>query len=141
METPESILQKMKSFLEKDDPEGAGTFIGVVETKEIVDPSFHKDLAKVCEDLGLIPRAILEYNLSLRGEPGQGPVLKRLAVIYQNQGQVEKAMRAWQQVIPLAPEDEEPIYELGLLFEQNREWEAARGRPLRPNESMSAGSA
>jgi len=126
METPEVILRRMKSFLEKDDPEGAGTFIGVVETKEIGDPAFHKDLAKICEDLGLIPRAVLEYNLSLRDQSGQAPVLKRLAVIYQDQGEMEKAMRAWQQAIPLAPEDEEPIYELGLLFEQNREWEAAR---------------
>ena len=54
------------------------------------------------------------------------PVLKRLAVIYQDQGQTDKAIRAWQQVIPLAPEDEEPVYELGLLFEQNKEWESAR---------------
>jgi len=58
------------------------------------------------------PPAILEYNLSLRDKTDQIPVLKRLAVIYQDQGQAEKAIRAWQQVIPLAAEDEEPIYEL-----------------------------
>lgn len=126
MESPESILQKMKGFREKDDPEGAQGYVQAVETKETRDPAFHKDLARVCEDLGLIPRAIQEYNLSLRDGPNQVPVLKRLAVIYQDRGEVDRAIRAWQEVIPLAPDDEEPIYELGLLFEQNQEWEAAR---------------
>ena len=126
METPENILQKMKGFREKDDPEGARGYIQAVETKETRDPAFHKDLARFCEDLGLIPRAIQEYNLSLRDQPNQVSVLKRLAVIYQDRGEVDKAIRTWQGVIPLAPDDEEPIYELGLLFEQNREWEAAR---------------
>ena len=126
METPESILGKIRAFREKNDPEGAGSYVQMVETKEIVDPAFHQNLATICEDLGLIPRAILEYNLSLRDGPKQVPVLKKLAVIYQDQGQVDKAIRTWQQVIPLAQDDEEPIYELGLLFEQNKEWESAR---------------
>ncbi|NWF57471.1 MAG: hypothetical protein HXY45_22045 [Syntrophaceae bacterium] len=126
METPDDIFKRMKAFRDKDDAGGAGAYVEATETREIRDPAFHRDLARVCEDLGLIPRAVLEYNLSLRDQPNQAAVLKRLAVIYQDQGQTEKAMRAWQQVIPLAPEDEEPIYELGLLFEQNREWESAR---------------
>ena len=126
METAESILTNMRAFLEKDDPEGAKSFIQQTETKEISDAAFHRNLAMICEDLGLIPRAIMEYNLSLRDGPKQAPVLKKLAVIYQDQGDVDKAIRAWQQVIPLAPEDEEPVYELGLLFEQNKEWESAR---------------
>jgi len=126
METPEEILKKVKGFLEKDDQEEVESFIQQTETKEITDAAFHQNLAMICEDLGLIPRAILEYNLSLRDNPKLVPVLKRLAVIYQDQGQMDKAIRAWQQVIPLAPEDEEPVYELGLLFEQNREWESAR---------------
>ena len=126
METPAAILQKMTGFLKNDNSEEARVYIQGMETKEVGDPGFHRDLAKVCEDLGLIPRAVLEYNLSLRDQPGQVPVLKRLAVIYQDQGEMEKAIRAWQQVIPLAPEDEEPVYELGLLFEQNQEWESAR---------------
>lgn len=126
METAESILTTMRAFLGKDDPEGAKVFIQQNETKEISDAGFHRNLAMICEDLGLIPRAILEYNLSLRDGPKQVPVLKKLAVIYQDQGDVERAIRIWQQVIPLAPEDEEPVYELGLLFEQNKEWESAR---------------
>lgn len=126
MENPESFLRELQAFLEKEDQERAKVFIQNNDTKEISDAYFHQKLAMFCEDLGLISRAILEYNLSLRDKPNQVPVLKRLAVIYQDQGQVDKAIRLWQQVIPLAPEDEEPIYELGLLFEQNKEWEAAR---------------
>ena len=126
MEKAQIIIQTIKSFLGRDDEEGAKDFIQNSDTKNISDAAFHYNVGLICEDLGLISRAILEYNLSLRDQPGQVPVLKRLAVIYQDQGQVDKAIRLWQQVVPLAPDDEEPIYELGLLFEQNKEWEAAR---------------
>jgi hypothetical protein len=126
MERAADVLQKMKAFRDQDDAEAAAAYLQKMETKEIAESGFHQNLAMICEDLGLIPRAIFEYNLSLRDKPNQVPVLKRLAVIYQDQGQVDKAIRAWQQVIPLAPEDEEPVYELGLLFEQNKEWESAR---------------
>lgn len=101
METPDTILEKMRAFMEKDESEGATSYIQGVETKEVSHPAFHQDLAKACEDLGLIPRAILEYNLSLRDKPNQVVLLKRLAVIYQDQGQVDKAIRLWQQVIAL----------------------------------------
>lgn len=113
MEAPDTILQKLKAFRDQEDAVGTAAYLQKMETKEVVDSSFHKDMAKVCEDLGLIPRAILEYNLSLRDGPKQVPVLKKLAVIYQDQGDVERAIRLWQQVITLAPDDEEPIYELG----------------------------
>lgn len=126
METPINILTKMKALRDQGMPEEAAAYLQKAETKEIVDPGFHHNLAMICEDLGLISQAILEYNLSLRDKPNQVSILKRLAVIYQDQGQADKAIRAWQQVIPLAPDDEEAVYELGLLFEQNQEWEAAR---------------
>ncbi|MGB9698110.1 MAG: CRISPR-associated primase-polymerase type A1 [Thermodesulfobacteriota bacterium] len=126
MENPEHFLKEIRELLAKEDIERAKDFIQNIDTKNIFDPDFHYHLALICEDLGLISRAILEYNLSLRDQPHNVAVLKRLAIIYQDQGQIDKAIRLWQQVIPLAPEDEEPIYELGLLFEQNKEWEAAR---------------
>lgn len=126
MENPEKFLKELRALLREEQIEKAKNFIQDNDTKHIFDAHFHYELALICEDLGLISRAILEYNLSLRDRPDNVVVLKRLAIIYQDQGQIEKAIRLWQQVIPLAPEDEEPIYELGLLFEQNKEWESAR---------------
>ncbi len=126
MEDGERLLRNIQSLLEKGESEEAKSLIQKEETKEIKDASLHYNLGLICEDLGLIPRAIIEYNLALRDQPNNVPVLKRLAIIYHDQGQIDKAIRLWQQVIPLAPEDEEPIYELGLLFEQNQEWELAR---------------
>ncbi|HOU55019.1 MAG TPA: CRISPR-associated primase-polymerase type A1 [Myxococcota bacterium] len=65
----------------------------------------HQALAEAAEAAGNVALAITEYNLCLREDRNQPPVLLRLARLRADMGDLDRAMRAYRKYLEERPED------------------------------------
>ena len=86
-----------------------------METKEIIDPAFHQKLARLGEDLGIISRAVLEYNLSLLDSWGE----QRRKEL--DRGEVEAVMEAIQGLSSGGKEQKDICGKERGYFEKNKD--------------------
>lgn len=126
MKPIEELLFQAKEAIQGDRPEEAVAILQGIETKEVRDTAVHQAIADLCEEVGLIDRLILELNLALRDAPEEVAILKRLAVVHQDSGNLERAARCWRQLLKLLPQEPEAYRELGAILEEMRDIEGAR---------------
>ncbi|MBM4318969.1 MAG: tetratricopeptide repeat protein [Deltaproteobacteria bacterium] len=87
------------------------------DTAGEVSWQLHRQLGELAEQLGRLELAITEYNLALRGAPAQPEVLRRLARLRADRGELPRAERAYRRLLELEPADVEARLELGALLE------------------------
>ncbi|MBI5514312.1 MAG: hypothetical protein HY909_11120 [Deltaproteobacteria bacterium] len=84
-----------------------GSALSSLDSRSLRSAAVHASLGGVAEALGDVARAVLEYNLSLREEPGQPAVLRRLAALRLDQGETVRALRCLERLVTLCPKDDE----------------------------------
>lgn len=98
------------------------------------DRGGHVDRARLCEDVGEAGLALSEYQLALRDEPDQPAALARLAVLYEERGDLEHAVACaerWTRRDPADPAAAERLVELLVASDQlGRAREALEGSPV-----------
>jgi hypothetical protein len=92
----------------------------------------HAEWARLCEEAGETALALSEYQLALRDDAADAAALARLSVLYQERGELDRAIECADRWSSLAPADEEAARTLvdlllgSELFQRAREAVAAR---------------
>jgi hypothetical protein len=97
---PSEILRRAKS-----DPEASRPLV----LDFLADPTraagHHLEFGELCERLGEFGLALTQYQLALRENPNEGRALERLSVLYEERGELEKAVEASGRWLEAAPGD------------------------------------
>jgi hypothetical protein len=86
----------------------------------------HSRWGRLCETAGEIGLALTEYQLALRDDPEDVAALARLATLYDERGEIEKAIESAEQWVRVAPGDGEAADRLLVLLVESERFERAR---------------
>jgi hypothetical protein len=91
-----------------------GNLDALARVREIVaarrgEPGGHANWARLCEEAGEFGLALGEYQLTLRDDPTDTAALARLAVLYEERGDVERAVECAERWHAAAPSDPEAL--------------------------------
>jgi len=95
------------------------------------ESGWHGAWARICEDAGQDGLAFTEYQVALRDNPNDASALERLAILYRERGQHERALECAERRVQAQPADAGALRELLLLYletEMGEQAEAAIGR-------------
>lgn len=96
------------------------------QTREVVDADLHLAWADILEEMVATDDLIFELNLALRDDPERISTYERLAEIYLDQGQPQRAARVLSRLVEKWPDDPHHYEVLGSAFKEARQFEKAR---------------
>ncbi len=124
--SPPGLPEQLKILMRDGLFDQAADLLQATDTKAEIDAPLHHQLAVLAEELGVLDKAVLEYNLSLRDVPEQPAVLLRLARLRRDQGDGDRALRAYGRLLQLEPENVQARIEAAdVLVELGRYGESA----------------
>lgn len=120
-----ALSEKARELARLGRTEDAASLAKARDTKAINDPSVHLQWADLLEELGLIDEVIVELNLAIRDGPEEVGTYRRLAEIYMDQGNPDRAARCWSALIGRNPGEPSFYKELGKILEESGSYEKA----------------
>jgi hypothetical protein len=122
----DATLAEVKNCLENGLKERAVDLAGRVDTRSVRDSAAHLAWAGVLEELGLMDELILELNLSIRDDPDRLETYPRLAEVFLDQGQPQRAAKVYSALIEREPGQPAHYQGLGEALKEAREFEKAK---------------
>lgn len=110
-------LAELEAQLPLAEPELLRERLAQMDLKPLQDAALHLRAAQLAESLEDLERAVKEYNLALRDEPGHTQVLRRLGQLRADQGDWTRAAKCFQHLAMAAPEDASAYAEWGASLE------------------------
>ncbi|MFZ4739416.1 MAG: CRISPR-associated primase-polymerase type A1 [Bradymonadia bacterium] len=137
----ESTFARMSEALVTGDWTGLRALLESVDPASLVQPEACQLSAQSAEALGDYERAVRFYHRALALTPDDVEVIRRLARIRTDQGQLDRATHAWRKVLELAPGDDEATEALATSLERaGRDEQAELVRPSRPRPTEGSSS-
>ena len=120
------MINEVKELIKQQNFEDAMNLVKSRETLEIKDSQIHLEWAKICEELNLIDGLILELNLVLRDAPDNIEIYKKLAEVYLDDANFDKALKTWQKITELQPDDIYAYKQAGSILEDMKRIDEAK---------------
>lgn len=118
-------LSELDAAIRAGRPEAVARLSGIVAQRRD-QPGDHARWGRLCEAAGEAGLALTEYQLALRDDPEDVVALSRLATLYEEHGDADKAIECAERWIKTAPGDSEAMGRLlELLLDADR-FERAR---------------
>ncbi len=118
-------LSELDAAIRAGRPEAVARLSGIVAQRRD-QPGDHARWGRLCEAAGEAGLALTEYQLALRDDPEDVVALSRLATLYEERGDADKAIESAERWIKTAPGDSEAMGRLlELLLDADR-FERAR---------------
>ncbi|MFH1122585.1 MAG: tetratricopeptide repeat protein, partial [Pseudomonadota bacterium] len=121
----DDIYASVRSLVRDDRHQEAVALSANRDTKAVTDAQLHLRWAALLEEMGLMDGAVVELNLAIRDDPHEESAYKRLAEIYLDQGNPEKAARCWAALMARKPPGASEYRELGRIWEEAGNYEKA----------------
>jgi tetratricopeptide (TPR) repeat protein len=126
MTTPSDLLlQKVNALVKEGNFDQALSVARQRDAKAIVDASLHLEWANLLESLNSPEDVAMELHLAIRDAPENPEPYRRLAAVYQDQGQSEKAVHCWVSLIKRQPDVSANYKALGSIIEEMGAYEKA----------------
>jgi len=109
-------LLEIKTFLDRGEEEKAQQMLRSLETVPVRDPAFHLELVELCEQWGVIEKIAGELHLALRDLPEDRTIIRKLALFYQDSGNLEKSEKYFRKL--LEPSNMDSYRELWNILEE-----------------------
>jgi tetratricopeptide (TPR) repeat protein len=124
---PASIpsLEDLRGLLRDARPEARDLLAAGVRARRD-ERGGHADWARLCEEAGETALALSEYQLALRDDPDDVVALGRLALLYEERGEVERALECAERRMQLLPSHPEAAAALVDLLTATGRLERAR---------------
>ena len=123
---PENLMQQVREAIDAGLMDEAVSIAKSRETKESIDPDMHLAWADVCEELNLTDDLIGELNMVVRDAPGRADAFVRLAEVYLDHGQPNRAARVWAELVAQKPDEASYHERLGDALKEAGQFEKAR---------------
>ncbi|MGC8658914.1 MAG: CRISPR-associated primase-polymerase type A1, partial [Desulfomonilaceae bacterium] len=122
----DSTLAQVRAAVDAGLAEEALDIARVRQTREVVDADLHLAWADILEEMVATDDVIFELNLALRDDPERISTYERLAEVYLDQGQPQRAARVLARLVEKWPDDSHHYEVLGAAFKEARQFEKAR---------------
>lgn len=122
----DSTLAQVRAAVDAGLAEEALEIAKVRQTREVVDADLHLAWADILEEMVATDDVIFELNLALRDDPERISTYERLAEVYLDQGQPQRAARVLTRLVEKWPDDPHHYEVLGSAFKEARQFEKAR---------------
>ena len=116
------LLNKANSALNLLDYKEAESYADMKDTRDVADADLHMKWADVCEELGRLDDAVRELNMAVRDDPANVTALRRLAEIHHDNGDFEKAVKQWREILKLRPDVATYYVAMGEILIEMREY-------------------
>lgn len=120
------MINEVKELIKKQNLEDAINIVKTRQTIEIHDSQTHLEWVKVCEELNLIDELILELNLALRDTPDNIEIYKKLAEVYLDDANFNKALKTWQKITEVQPDNIYAYKQAGTILEDMKRIDEAK---------------
>ena len=117
--------EELAAAITAGDPEGVGRLREAVARRR-EQPGEHARWGRLCEAAGEAGLALTEYQLALRDDPDDVVALARLSTLYEERGDLDKAIECAEGWVRVAPGDAEAVRALLDLLMSADRYERAR---------------
>jgi len=125
MNTP-NLIDEVRTAIDAGLMDEAEAFMKSRDTRQCEDPDVHLAWADVCEELNMADDVIMELNMAVRDDPNRQEAFERLAEVYLDQGQPNRAARVWAELVNRKPDEPRFHEELGAALREAGEYEKAK---------------
>ncbi len=115
----------IKSMLEEGRLEEVSDWLRKEGIRADRDPAYFKTLGLYLEEAGMIPEALLCWNMALRSEPTDRDLLLKIAEVHRDAGDLKKALNYLKKVLDLGHPSSDDFVAMGELLEEMGDHEAA----------------
>jgi len=122
---PAHSLEQVKALLEQGLKDDARALAKSRDTRNLHDANLHRRWADLLEEMGLVEEVVLELNLALRDDPAQEDAIRRLAEIYLDLSQPQKAAHLYSQMASRQPRDPRLYQDWGQALEEAGDYRQA----------------
>lgn len=124
--TNDPLLPQVKAALEAGHTEEALNISRKRNTRDTNDADLHLEWADILEELVAPEDVIFELNLAVRDDPDRVSTYERLAEVYLDQGQPQRAARVFTRLVEKFPDEPQHYEALGDALKEARQFEKAR---------------
>jgi tetratricopeptide (TPR) repeat protein len=125
MNTP-NLIDKVRTAIDAGLIDEATALTKSRDTRQCGDPDAHLAWADLCEELNMADDVIMELNMAVRDDPNRQEAFERLAEVYLDQGQPNRAARVWAELVNRKPDEPRFHEELGAALREAGEYEKAK---------------